>query len=142
MQDQLQDPLKNGSQLIDMMVYYGKIYYMTSMILPKNAEQDFFYYSSEDWKWVQENEQEIWSFFIEGEWLYSTQYNGYRKFIEDGPTTMGMPQGAPDRVARWVGYRMVQKYMERFPETSADELFAIESGQKILSASQYKPERK
>lgn len=142
MQNQLQDPLKNGSQLIDLMVYYGKIYYMISLMLPESAENDFFYYTPDDWKWVQDNEQEIWSFLIEGEWLYSTQYVGYRKFIEDAPTSLGMPQGAPDRVARWVGYRIVQKYMERFPETTIDQLFAMESGQKILAASQYKPERK
>lgn len=138
-QDIQEEPLKRGATLLDMMIYYGKIYYIASMLLPQKDIQDFFYYTSEDWDWCTTNEKEIWSFFIDGEWLYAKQYNNYAKFIEDGPTTMGMPQGAPDRVGRWVGYQIVKKYMERNPETHLSELFEIESGQKVLELSKYKP---
>jgi len=138
-QDMIEEPLRRGCQLIDMMVYYGKLYYVASYLLPDKPMKDFFYYSAEDWEWLESNEKEIWSFFIEGEWLYAAQYNQYRKFIEDGPTTLGMPQGAPDRVGRWTGYQMVKQYMERHPKTTLQELLAIEEGQLILSGSKYKP---
>jgi hypothetical protein len=138
-QDMIEDPMKRGSRLLDMMVYYGKIYYIASLLLPEMPVSKLFYYSEEDWQWCKDNEKQIWSFFIDGEWLYHTQYNDYRKFIDDAPTTFGMPQGAPDRVGRWTGYRIVKKYMERFPETTLQQLIALEDGQKILSKSGYKP---
>lgn len=133
------DPLKRGSQLLDMMVYYGKLYYISSYLLPKRPMEDFFNYTHEDLKWCQTNEKEIWSFFIDGEWLYAKQFMDYRKFIDDGPTTMGMPQGAPDRVGRWMGYQIVKKYMKENPNTSFQDLIKMESGQEMLKASKYKP---
>lgn len=139
--DHLEDPMRNGCQLVDMMAYYGKIYYALSVLLPDKKEQQYFYYSNEQWKWLQNNEVEIWSFFLVGEWLYSSKFNQYRKFIEDAPTTYGMPAGAPDRVARWVGYQMVKKFMDKNPSISLKQLFAIQSGQEILSQSKYKPEK-
>lgn len=138
-QDLKEEPLKRGAMLIDMMVYYGKLYYIASHLLPERSMKDFFYYSSDDWNWCVDNEKEIWSFFIDGEWLYAKQYINYTKFIEDAPTTMGMPQGAPDRVGRWVGYQIVKKYMEEFPKTTFEELLNMDSGQKIMTDSRYKP---
>lgn len=136
---EISDPLKRGSQLLDMMVYYGKLYYFSSYLLPKRPMEDFFSYTQENWQWCEDNKKEIWSFLIDGEWLYAKQFMDYRKFIEDGPTTMGMPQGAPDRVGRWVGYQIVKKFMEEKPNTTFQELIKIESGQEILIASKYKP---
>ena len=85
------------------------------------------------------NEKEIWAFFIDGEGLYKNQLMDYRKFIDDAPTTMGMPQGAPDRVGKWMGYQIVKKFMKENPDMSFQELINIESGQEVLKASKYKP---
>lgn len=139
-QDMIEDPyLKRGNKLIDIMVYYGKIYYIASHLLPDMPMHRFFYYTEENWQWCKDNEKEIWSFFIEGEWLYETQFAKYRKFTDDAPTTLGMPQGAPDRVGRFTGYRIVQEYMKKFPETTLAELAAMRDGQEMLSKSRYKP---
>lgn len=138
-QDMKEEPLKRGAKLLDMMVYYGKIYYISNQLLPKREIRDFFYYTPEEWKWCEDNEKEIWSFFIDGEWLYNSLYVNYSKFINDGPTTMGMPQGAPDRVGRWVGYQIVKRYMDKHSNTSLEDLMKIESGQEFLNASKYKP---
>ncbi|MCO5229958.1 MAG: hypothetical protein M9958_02255 [Chitinophagales bacterium] len=138
-QDMKEEPLKRGAKLLDMMVYYGKIYYISNQLLPKREIRDFFYYTPQEWKWCEDNEKEIWSFFIDGEWLYNSLYVNYSKFINDGPTTMGMPQGAPDRVGRWVGYQIVKRYMDKHSNTSLEDLMKIESGQEFLNASKYKP---
>lgn len=140
-QDLREEPLERGASLLDMMVHYGKIYYIASLLLPKKDLKDFFYYTEEDWTWCEDNEKEIWSFFIDGEWLYANQYIKYSKFIEDAPTTMGMPQGAPDRVGRWVGYQIVKRFMERIPEVTPADLINITSGQEVLVQSKYKPYR-
>lgn len=136
-----EEPLKRGASLLDMMVYHGKIMYIASYLLPKREIAEFMYYTPEDWQWCVDNEKEIWSFFLEGEWLFAKQYINYSKFIEDAPTTMGMPSGAPDRVGRWVGLQIVQKYMKEYPNTSFQELLDMESGQEILTQSKYKPRK-
>lgn len=138
-QDMREEPLERGAMLLDMMVHYGKIYYIASLLLPKKEMSDFFYYSEDDWNWCKDNEKEIWSFFIDGDWLYTKQYIKYAKFIEDGPTTMGMPQGAPDRVGRWVGYQIVKRFMEKNPDVSPTDLMNITNGQEVLVSSKYKP---
>ncbi|MCO5247632.1 MAG: DUF2268 domain-containing putative Zn-dependent protease [Chitinophagales bacterium] len=140
-QDLKDEPLKRGASLLDMMVYYGKLYYIASYLLPEKPMEDFFYYSKEDWQWCVNNEKEIWAFLIDGDWLFDNTYIDYGKFINDAPTTMGMPQGAPDRVGRWVGYQIVKKYMKNFPNTSFQELLKMESGQEILNHSKYKPSK-
>jgi hypothetical protein len=138
--DMVTDPYsKRGYKLIDVMVYYGKVYYIASHLTPDMHVRQFLYYSEDDWKWCTDNEKEIWSFFIEGEWLYSSQYGQFRKFVDDGPTTYGMPQGAPDRVARWTGYRIVKQFMAENPDVTLDQLAAMEDGQAMLSKSGYKP---
>ena len=141
-QDLKEEPLKQGATLLDMMIYYGKIYYIASYLLPQKDIKDFFYYSDGDWQWCVDNEKDIWSFFIDGEWLYDNSYMNYAKMIQDGPTTLGMPEGAPDRVGRWVGYQIVKKYMEKFPSTTFTELLEINSGQEILTKSKYKPAKR
>ena len=138
-QDMKDEPLKRGATLLDMMIYYGKIYYVASMLLPERKLADFFYYTDQNWKWCKDNEKQIWSFFIDGDWLYDNSYLNYSKFIEDAPTTLGMPAGAPDRVGRWTGYQIVKKYMEKYPKTSLTELINLTSGQEILTKSGYKP---
>lgn len=140
-QSMREEPLKRGASLLDMMIYHGKIQYIASYLLPKRKIEDFLYYSKEDWQWCVDNEKEIWSFFLEGEWIFNKQYINYSKFIEDAPTTMGMPAGSPDRVGRWVGYQIVEKYMKQYPNTTFQELLDITSGQEILTKSKYKPSK-
>lgn len=134
-----EEPLKRGASLLDMMIYHGKIQYIAAHLLPKRKIREFLYYSEENWEWCMENEKEIWSFFLEGEWLFAKQYINYSKFIEDAPTTMGMPSGAPDRVGRWIGYQIVSRYMKEHPKTTLQQLLDIDSGQEILTLSKYKP---
>lgn len=131
----------NG-KLLDMMLYTGKIAYGKSLLLPDRPEEDIMYYSKKDLQWCEDNEKEIWAFFIEHDLLYKVRQDEYYKYIQDGPTTFGMPQGAPSRVGVWTGYKIVKAYMDKNKDRTLSELFATTDAQKILEESGYKPKRK
>jgi len=128
-----------GRRLIDYMVAEGKILYIAHKILPYTADSLLLGQTGDDIKWLQENEKPIWGFFIENKLLFNTNYLELRKYITDGPTTAGMPKESPGNVGSWVGYRIISQFMKRNPEVSITQLIAITDGQKILSASKYRP---
>jgi hypothetical protein len=53
-----------------------------------------------------------------------------------------MPRESPGKAANWIGWQIVKAYMERHPNTSFQQLLAIESPQMILDGSNYRPVRK
>lgn len=129
-------------RLLDMMIYTGKIAYGKSLLLPDRSEEDIMGYTKKDLQWCADNEKEIWAFFIEHDLLYKARQDEYYKYIQDGPTTFGMPQGAPSRVGIWTGYMIVKAYMDKNKNVSLAQLFATTDAQKILEESGYKPKRR
>lgn len=128
------------STLLDKMVAEGKILYFIQSLLPQKEENDIIKYNAKQWKWCEGNEQQIWSYFLDKNLLYDTQFEQF-KYVKEGPTTYGMPKESPGKVGAWLGWQIVQKYMEENPNTTLKELIAITDGQKILTASKYKPKK-
>ncbi len=126
------------STLLDKMVAEGKILYFIQSLLPQKKENDIIKYTAKQWKWCKENEQQIWSYFLDKNLLYDTQFEQF-KYVKEGPTTYGMPKESPGKVGAWLGWQIVQKFMEEKPNTTLKELIAITDGQKILTGSKYKP---
>jgi len=71
--------------------------------------------------------------------LYETQSKLYGKYVNDGPTSSGMPAESPGNVGSWVGWQIVRAFMQQHPGFSLQKLMDIEDGQYILSKSKYKP---
>lgn len=129
------------STLLDKMVAEGKILYFIQSLLPQKKENDIIKYTDKQWKWCEDNEQQIWAYFLEKNLLYDTQFEQF-KYVKEGPTTYGMPKESPGKVGAWLGWQIVQKYMEENPDTTLKELIAITDGQKILMSSKYKPAKR
>ena len=60
-------------------------------------------------------------------------------YLNDGPFTAEVSQDAPGRLGVWLGWRIVESYMEHNEEVSLQELLAEGDAQKILELSFYKP---
>jgi hypothetical protein len=126
------------STLLDKMLAEGKILYTIQSMLPDKKENDIIKYSDKQWKWCQDNEAQIWSYFLEQKLLYDTRFEQF-KYVKDGPTTYGMPKDAPGKVGAWLGWKIVQAYMKENPNYTLKQLIANQNGQQILTASKYKP---
>ncbi|MBX7108602.1 MAG: hypothetical protein K1X61_08165 [Chitinophagales bacterium] len=130
-----------GKKLLDAMIYNGKILYLKKKVLPAADDSIITGYTKADLVWCKNNEPEIWKFFIEKKLLYSTDPLQYAKYINEGPSTSGMPEEAPGNIGSWVGWRIVTAFMEKNEGYTLQQLMEETDAQKILSASKYKPLR-
>tara|TARA_B110000046_G_scaffold47958_1_gene53047 strand:+ start:26786 stop:27808 length:1023 start_codon:yes stop_codon:yes gene_type:complete len=131
-----------GAQdLLDQMVYYGKVAYLSEAFLPNHAKHLFFNYSPQDLAWCEDNEGPIWFHFIDLELLFSTENQQIRKYMGDSPFVAGFPEGSPGRVGQWVGYQLVKSFMENNQNVDLEGLMEIQDANRILRMSNYKPQR-
>jgi hypothetical protein len=126
------------STLLDKMIAEGKILYMMQNFLPDKKQNDLIKYDEKHWKWCLDNEPQIWAYFLGQKLLYDTRFEMF-KYVKDAPATYGMPKDSPGRVGAWVGWQIVQAYMNEHPGVMLKQLISIKDGQKILSDSKYKP---
>jgi hypothetical protein len=98
-----------------------------------------FGYADSTLTWLNRNERNVWQFFIEKKLLYETDPLIFSKYINDAPSTSGMPPEAPGNVACWVGYKIVEEYMKSKSSVTLEQLMNNTDAQKILEDSGYKP---
>ena len=60
-------------------------------------------------------------------------------YLNDGPFTSEISQQSPGRLGMWVGWRIVESYMNHHPEVTLADLLAENDAQHILEHSYYKP---
>lgn len=131
-------PPTDKSTLLDKMLAKGKILYMMKALLPDEKDYDIIKYTEKQWQFCADNEVNIWSYFLNHNLLYNTLSEQY-KYVMEGPTTYGMPKETPGRAGAWLGWQIIKAYMKEHPNTTLKELIALKDGQKILTASKYKP---
>lgn len=133
-------PQVNTNVLLDAMIEQGKIIYFAEVMLPDEKDEHLIKYSPEQLKWVIENEQNLWSFIIENQLLYSTDSEAITMFMTDGPFTSGFSDESPSRTGHWLGWQIVRNYMDK-NNVTLKELLEDTDSQKILQESGYKPSR-
>lgn len=130
-----------GNRLLDIMVHNGKKIYLLDKLLPYAPDSVKLEITPQQVKWMEENELEMWSYFLKENLFYSSDYSNIRKYVEYSPNSPGMPEEAPGRTANWLGWQMVKAYMQRYPETTLSQLIELQDAQALLDQSKYKPER-
>ena len=130
-----------GQNLMEQMIFHGKIAYLLSAILPEKKPHLFFNYNEVELIWCKNNEGPIWFHFVDMELLFTSESHIMRKYMGDAPFIAGFPEGSPGRVGQWLGFQVVKSFMENNKEVSLQELMKIENANKILRKSNYKPKR-
>ena len=127
---------------IDRIVAAGKLYYAMHEFLPDESEATLLNYTDAQLKWAQENEEEIWKYFIEKEYLFSTDKELKLRFLDSAPFSkfyLVSDNKSPGRIGEWLGYQIVKAYMQNYI-VSLPELIAT-SPEEIFKKSNYKPKR-
>ncbi len=127
--------------LLDAMIQNGKKLYLMDLLLPHTPDSLKLQYTGAQTQWTKDNEFEIWSFLINEDLIYNSKKRDYMKYILPGPHSPGMPPDAPGKVANYIGWQIVNKYMQNHPEKTVQDLIAIKDAQKILNQSKYKGRR-
>ena len=126
-------------KLLDNMIYHGKILFMLSVLLPNEKPEYIIGYSSENIEWCHKFEKEVWSSIIEERHLFSTDMILINKYINDAPFTVPVSQESPGRLATWIGWQIVQSYMNSNKDVGLPQLMKETNAQKILENSGYQP---
>ena len=121
------------------MVYYGKAYFMAKNLMPCTPDSLFTGYSAFETQDIDEHEAVIWAGILENELLFETNNFLKDKFLSERPKTFEIGENCPGRIGRWVGWRIVEKYMEEHPDIALPELMKMVDAQKIFNESKYKP---
>ena len=124
--------------LLSQIIYKGKVMYCIDKMLPKISFTDKFRFTQEQMDWVIDNEANIWSYFIENELLYSSHEQEFRTFLQYAPFAKGMPDDAPARVAYFIGYKMVNEFMDN-NKMDIEQLMYLTNSRQFLKRSKYKP---
>lgn len=121
------------------MIYKGKILYYVTKVLPELPDSVHFRFTKDELQFCRNNEKRMWTFFVEHDKLFSTNEMDIRKYTRDAPFTKGFPRESPGRVANWLGYRIVQSYMENHPDITMNELMSNDEYRALLNQSKYDP---
>jgi len=131
-----------GKRMIDQMIHHGKSLYILSQILPENQDSVIIEYSQKQLEWCQDNELQIWSFFLDNKLFFESNPVIINKYINLSPDSPDMPKDAPGRTGDYMGWQIVKAFMKRYPETTIQELISMVDAQSLLEKSKYKPKRK
>ncbi|MGB5990477.1 MAG: hypothetical protein WBG43_12175 [Marinifilaceae bacterium] len=125
--------------LLSKILYNGKILYFLSKVFPDREESFIINYTKKQYDWCANNEAACWGFFIEKDYLYSSDHFIISKYTNDSPFTSGMPGASPGRVANWIGLQIIKSYMNN-NKCSLSELMLEFDYDAILRESNYQPE--
>lgn len=124
--------------LLAEMIYYGKAYHFVKSILPCTDDQYLIGYTPEQIQACWDNEDIIWTHFIENELLFETNPFQIRKYIGEAPATDAISADAPGRIGRWIGWNIVEEFAVQ-QDLSLPELMREADAKKLFKDSGYRP---
>jgi len=98
--------------LVEEMIRWGKILYVTQAAFPAKEVADILRYSKDEFQWAVDNEYQHWKYMVDEKMLFKIDERIKTNLLNDAPFTAGFPEKGPDRLGQFFGLRMVQKYME------------------------------
>ena len=102
-----------SGNLAEKMIRWGKILYLVKASFPEVEDHLILRYDEEQLSWAMDNEYAFWKYLVDEKMLFDTNERNELNFLNPGPTTPGLPEeGSPDRMGRFIGWRMVKSYVE------------------------------
>lgn len=136
--DDLFPPAHLPSSLIEQIVTSGRKYYLLTRFLPQVKDNLILGYTTEQMKGAIKNEAMIWDFFLNNDLLNNSDQNIIKNYVGPAPKTQEFGEGSPGNIGSFSGLQMVRKFMDKFPETTLQELMAMPP-REIYERSRYKP---
>ena len=127
-----------GKPLIVQMVERGKRLYLLDHILPQLADSLKTGYSQSQLDACFSKEKNIWSMFIINDFLYKSDPQLTRDYVNDGPTTQTLGEGSPGNIGQFIGWQIVKKWMDKNSKITLKDLMAKDPIN-LFNESKYKP---
>jgi hypothetical protein len=130
--------VKDQTMLADM-VYFGKAYAFVKEMMPCLPDSLLTGYTQKDLANIndKENRQYIWDFLVEKKAIFSTSPRVKAIYMQESPYVVEINQKCPGRIGRWLGWRIIRKYRQKFPDISLQDLMKKGNARELFEASGY-----
>lgn len=125
--------------VIGHMVYEGKVAWFVKQMVPDVPDTLLFDYSAKEMKWCEDNESQMWATVVENKHLFNNDRMVIQKYTGDAPFTSFFGQDSPGHAGIYLGYRMVETYMNHNKEMTIGDLMKQDDAHLVLSKSGYRP---
>ena len=126
--------------LLDEMIYFGKQLYFKDQMIPFVADSVKIGYTEDEMNFARDNENYIWEYLVEREYLYSTDSTLPARFVADAPFTkfyLELDRESPGRLGQYIGWQIVKAYMAK-TETPLMDMLQMDATE-LFNKSKYKP---
>ncbi len=137
-----QIPPNSKRRFLDRIIYEGKKMYLLDAYLPELSDKLKIGYSDKKMQWINVNEENVWRYFIDKNYLYSADLKLNKRFIDIAPYSkfyLESDNKSPGQVGIYIGWQIVRSYMknnnvslQKLIQTNEDEIF---------KKSKYKPKK-
>lgn len=131
---------RKQGQVIDEMVYCGRLNFFIEAMCPAMADSTLLGYSAEQWRWAIENEGQVWADIVGNKRLYDSGLDAYIMFFGDGPFTQAYSNEAPARLGEFFGLNIVRNYASNH-DFDLTQMMQRKDLQDLFLASEYKPKK-
>ncbi len=140
-EEMFEEQTEDDKTLLSRMVYNGKIMYFMDQVLPEVSDSTKIGYTEKQLKWCNDNQANIWGYFLEDNLLYESDYEKIQKYLTEAPFTPGLgdKNNSAPKLAVWTGWQLVKQYMAKNPKVTLQQLMMERDEQKILNQSKYHP---
>jgi hypothetical protein len=132
-------PAPSEDNFTHKLIIEGKHMVALDYLFPNTADSIKIGFTESQMAYCDQNEGEIWAFFIERDLLYSNRNADIARYFNDAPYTVTLsPKSAP-KLGVFAGWKIVRKYMDKNPDLTLKELMEETDYQKIMQGAAYKP---
>lgn len=123
------------------MVYYGKGYVFTKVMMPNMADSLIIGYTDHQLTATYASQEAVWGHFIDNQLLYQTNPAIKQRYMNERPFTAEISTQCPGAIGRWLGWRIVGRYHDTHPSISITELMKNDNARNIFAESGYKGQK-
>lgn len=135
------DEWRKQGQVIDEMVYCGKVDFFVEAMCPTLPDSLLLGYSTRQWQWAVENEGAVWADIVGSRRLYDSSLDSYMMFFGDGPFTQTYSNDAPSRLGEFFGLNIIRSYASMHNDFDLPQFMNRTDLQEIFQDSGYKPKK-
>lgn len=107
-----------GDTVLSRMLYDGAVVASVHDALPDVELADVLGWSADEMAWAEKNECKVWETIVGRELLYSTDPMDAERLVSPSPATSIVHADAPGRIGRYIGYKIVKKYLDGHPDAT------------------------
>jgi hypothetical protein len=124
--------------LINQMIEKGKRLFILSKFLPHTEEYKLIGYTKEQLADSYKHEAAVWDLFVKNAYLQTTDKNIIKNYVDEGPKTQELGEGAPGNIGSFAGWQIVKKYMQKNGAATLQQLMTLDV-ETMFQAAKYKP---